>query len=182
MGSARRRRALAIFPLALAASCAQAAGIVVDGSMGRAEWAAATRHQRDDVVLSRLADQQALYLAVEPRLAYPAYVDLYLADEKGEVVNLHASMKVGQRSFRIQATEASRPAFAWGRFPHWQANVGDPESNRNVYEFRIERATFGGRAMRLRVEVQDFHGRNQPVVFPPESSPHSAAGWIALPR
>jgi len=161
---------------------AQAAGIVVDGRRSEPEWVAATRQKQGEVVFSQLAERDAWYFAIESRLTYPVYVDLYFADDSGGVLNLHASQKVGRRSFSLEVSDEERPAFEWGEAPGWEANVGNPESNGNVYEFRVARAMFEGRDVRLRLAMQDFYGRNPPVVFPATGTAQSVSTWMVRPR
>jgi hypothetical protein len=122
----------------------------------------------------------------------PFYVDLYLTDASGELLNLHASMQLGERRLSGDDWDDRHPAFTWGEAQGWTANVAalDPAAAttlpfverlqpREGIELWLSRERFQPPLL-LRFELRDFAGTQPTVSYPQNATRAAADGWASL--
>src|SRR5215510_13341489 len=82
--------------------------VMIDGVLSKAEWQRAARVEVPGIAeLYFQRSHEFVYLAVEYTHAPSGIVDLYVSPAQGEIYNLHASAKLGERQMRD------------GTFPEW---------------------------------------------------------------
>ena len=169
-------------------------GVVIDGSVSQEEWEGAHRITvAPDVTVQVFQSDKDLLLAVRLTTPSPSYVDLFLLLDDGKRVNLHASMQVGERELPAEGWTDHKPPTHWGRQVHWRANAVKDAPDKKAttpvsemfipyegFEFRLSKQRFGGRSLRLRVEVRDFTARRADLVFPAGSTRFDAKSWAEL--
>jgi hypothetical protein len=161
--------------------------MMIDGSLSPGEWT--DSRQIDLPGVGSLRVQQVgdfVYIAVEYSSAPSGIVDLYLSPKEGEIYDLHASAKLGERQLRGN----SFPEWSWWNNRDWIANISRPDSFENrtflptpVREFQIRRSRFGSAVWRVRFELAAMGRTNQILstsIFPAETSDRSSAGWLQL--
>lgn len=151
-----------------------------DGRCSPQEWGDAR-----EVVLSEsaklLVKQAGEFVFVCVAFARPAMsgLDLYLTPTGGDLHNLHASAKLGERVLR----NGVWPEWTWWGNQGWTANVmrvdsWEPRSflPDEAKELQIRRDRFAGSTWRVRIEVQG----DLAVVYPPGTTSLKNDGWLVL--
>jgi hypothetical protein len=165
----------------------------LDGIIGEAEWAAAAIHDIGGVVFRVARLGGVLCIAVE-RAGGGHFTDLYLAGPGGEILNLHASMQLGERRLSAEhGWNAASPAFTWGTPIGWRANTvvrkpdADPAApfveqllTYDGQEFAVDLEALGRGPWRLRIEVSSF-GDGAPVAaWPAGADSVDTSGWTVM--
>lgn len=130
--------------------------ILVDGRLEAKEWSDARRVASPTATVHVKRDDKYLYVAVE-RAAGAFSVDLYFDHGGGgEILNLHASAKLGERS----GTMGAMPEWTWWNNRQWVANVVKIDTfapvkfhDERVKEFQIEISRIR-RRFRLSADIQ----------------------------
>jgi hypothetical protein len=165
----------------------------VDGFLTDAEWSRAARVSGGDGIEFLFAANDNHYaIAVLSGAKGPHYVDVFVL-QGGEIVNLHASFKVGERRLVGRDWTDSTPATAWGRTTGWTANSVrkrkdvKPETDfaRSLepyqgYEFVLDKSKYGAGPLHVRIEARDFLGQKADVVFPAGSSRFDPTSWAVV--
>jgi len=168
--------------------------VVIDGKISQEEWEGALGISvAPDATALVFQTDKDLLLAVRLTTPSPSYVDLFLLLDDGKRVNLHASMQVGERELPAEGWTDHKPPTHWGRQVHWRANAVKDAPDKKAttpvsemfipyegFEFRLSKQRFGGRSLRLRVEVRDFTARRADLVFPAGSTRFDAKSWAEL--
>lgn len=169
----------------------QPATVIADGRFEAGEWTRAAAYAlAEGVILYLMADQERLYVATSSRSSGARYTDLYLADATGCLVNLHASMRLGERRLPADGWGDALPAWSWGNNRGWTANavravrtrspdgslVFDPFDGQ---EFVIDRSRFQGELL-VRVEVRDFFGQAPDLAYPAGSTREDRSTWAKV--
>jgi hypothetical protein len=167
--------------------------LTLDGKIDSTEWKgacvvplAAGFHWR--VVM----DEQSIRMAWTAPSALPFYVDVYVLDPQGDVLNLHASMKLGERRLSGDAWDDRSPPFVWGDPIGWRANVATVDTDvpssapfterlhrRDGIELSLSRQRFDFPLV-LRFELRDFAGAQADIAYPSASTRHEREGWLRL--
>jgi hypothetical protein len=161
--------------------------IMIDGILSEGEWKKAVRV--DVPGTAELYFQESaefVYIAVKYTTPPSGIVDLYLSPREGEVYDLHASAKLGER----QLAGNQFPDWNWWNNREWTANISRVESfERSTFlptpirEYQIRRSRFGSRTWRLRFELTTMDANNDTqstIVFPAGTTYKSTAGWLVL--
>jgi hypothetical protein len=170
------------------------AEIATDGRIAGPEWSDAKRIDMGEGVSVLIkADTENVAIAVKNAARGPQYTDLFIADAKGQVWNLHASMNVGERKLEGSAWTDAEPAYVWRNNATWFANAVVKKDNADEaapfvkqvkafegQEFLIARSQFPGNAWRLRIEVRDFAGGKPDLVYPATSDRYDTGGWTTI--
>lgn len=152
--------------------------VLVDGQVSAGEWNDATEIKiSDQVTLAAKANSDFIFLAVKyPKPSYFG-VDLYVNSVAGQLVNLHASAKLGEREFK----DGKWPDWTWWNNQGWVANTsrGVTFERREflpdeIKEFQIRRSRFPGKVWRVRLEVHS----NSTVAFPETAEPNNPETWL----
>lgn len=167
----------------------------VDGFLTDAEWSRAARVSgADGIEYFFAANDKHHAIAVLSGARGPHYVDIFIL-QGDEIVNLHASFKVGERRLVGRDWTDSTPATAWGQTTGWTANsvrkrkdakpaIDFAESLEPYqgYEFVLDKSKFGEGPLQIRIETRDFLGQKADVVFPVSSARLDPTGWaVVLP-
>lgn len=164
-----------------------ASAVMIDGVLSTNEWQNAARVEVPGV--ANLYFQQStefVYIAVEYTSGPSGIVDLYLSPTEGEIYDLHASAKLGERQLHLNAYSD----WAWWNNRDWIANVSRVESFEKrtflpapVHEYQIRRARFPSVTWRLRFELTTMTANSEVqaiTIFPQATTDKSTAGWLVL--
>lgn len=161
--------------------------VMIDGVLSEGEWEKAS--QIEVPGLARLYFQRSadfVFMAVEYTHFPSGTVDLYLSPREGEIYDLHASAKLGER----QLQTGIFPDWVWWNNRDWTANVSRADSFEKpsflparVREYQIRRTRFPSHVWRLRFELIAMDANNvteSKAVFPPDTSDKSTSGWLSV--
>jgi len=161
--------------------------VMIDGVLSPGEWQNSKAMEVPGVAI--LYFQQSAdfaYIAVQYQNSTSGIVDLYLSPSEGEVYNLHASAKLGERKLGANGY----PDWTWWNNHGWTANVSRVDSFEKrtflpatVREFQIRRARFPSPTWRLRLELTAMNANSEPqatTVSPPGATGKSIVDWLAL--
>lgn len=172
----------------------EGSSIMVDGRIGQGEWADASYMMLEGgatLMAKRRSDD--LLLGVRLPVGAYRYLDVYVRDSDGRSINLHASMRQGERVLPKEWTDSS-PAFAWGPLKDWQSSIArrttappDAPISRQLepiegYEMRVPVAHLGCPPFSVRVEIRDFIGEAPDWVYPAASSRSDHSTWLRIAR
>ena len=119
------------------------------------------------------------------------YVDLYLENESIGIVNLHASMQLGERKL-IDSWNDTIPAWSWGNNNGWTANVVEPLNKGGEgsflasvkpyqgHEFQISKKKIKDKKLKIRLEIKDFIGQAEDIIFPVDSKRNETENWLKV--
>lgn len=160
---------------------------MIDGLLSNGEWNKAARVEVPGI--ARLYFQRStefVYIAVEYTHSPSGIVDLYLSPAEGEILDLHASAKLGERPMH----DGKFPDWVWWNNRDWVANVSRVDSFEKrtflpapVREYQIRRSRFPSAVWRLHFELTAMGDNNQTqsvTVFPTGTLDNSSAGWLVL--
>jgi len=163
------------------------APVMIDGVLTTEEWRDAALIEVPGVAhvyIQRSAE--FVYIAFEYTHSPSGMVDLYLSPAGGEIYDLHASAKLGER----QLNAGGFPDWTWWNNRDWTANVSRVDSFEKrtflptrVREYQIRRSRFPSKSWRLRFELTAMGTDNQTesvTMFPPGTDTKSSAGWLLL--
>ncbi len=152
--------------------------VLVDGQVAAGEWDDATEIKiSDQVTLAAKSSGDFIFVAVKyPKPTYFG-VDLYVSSVTGQLVNLHASAKLGERELK----DGKWPDWTWWNNQGWVANTsrGITFERREflpdeIKEFQIRRSRFPGKVWRVRLEVHT----NTTIVFPEKAELSNPETWL----
>jgi hypothetical protein len=159
---------------------------MIDGKLSSREWEDAARIEVPGV--ARVYLKQAggyVFLAVEYTAAPSGIVDLYLFPGDGQIYDLHASAKLGERTLHGQTW----PEWTWWTNRDWVANVSRVNSWEErsflpepVREYQILRSRFPAERWRIRLELTPMKGKEAQTatIFPDKSTDKDARNWLVL--
>lgn len=164
-----------------------------DGGLTEALWSdVAWQELGEGVRIAMLEMGGQLCIGVDVREAGLRYVDIFVSDGVSELHNLHASMQVGERRLPEVGWTDATPETSWGQTTQWRANhvtliagandrgvFSDQVAPYDGYEIVIELSRMP-RPWRMRVEVRDFEGARQDVVWPEGSARALPQTWGAV--
>lgn len=161
--------------------------VLIDGNFSPGEWDKAASLEVPNT--ARLYFQQSadfVYIAIQYTNAPSGIVDLYLSQAEGEIFDLHASAKLGERQLHGNAF----PEWTWWNNRDWIANPSHVDSFEKrtflpspIREYQIRRSRFPSDVWRLRLELTAMtanHEVGRAVVFPPKTDDKSTQGWLEL--
>lgn len=161
--------------------------VMIDGVFSEGEWQHAL--SVDVPGTARLYFQRSgdfVYIAVQYTNSPSGIVDLYLSPREGEVFDLHASAKLGERQLRGNAF----PDWSWWNNQDWTANISHVDSFEKrtflpapIREYQIRHSRFGSNVWRVRFELTAMGAHNETqahAIFPHGTTDTSTAGWLQL--
>ena len=165
------------------ASCS----VMIDGVFSKGEWETAARIAVPPAAqISFQRSAEFVYIAVQYTNSPSGIVDLYLSPGQGEIFDLHASAKLGERQLRGNAFSD----WDWWNNRDWTANTSHVDSFEKhtflpapIREYQIKRSRFPSPVWRLRFELIAMGANNETqsiTVFPPNTTDKSTAGWLQL--
>ena len=163
-----------------------ASEVMVDGVFSKGEWDSAARLSLRNAQLYVQQSSEFVYLAIEYARGSSGIVDLYLSPRPGEIYDLHASAKLGER--RLQS--AGFPDWIWWNNRDWIANVSRVDSFEKhtflaapIREFQIRRSRFPGDSWKIRLQLTVMDAANNVesvTVFPGNSTERDVSDWLRL--
>ena len=161
--------------------------VMIDGVFSEGEWQNAALMEVPNT--ARLYFQQSsefVYIAVVYTNSPSGIVDLYLSPRDGEVYDLHASAKLGERQLHGNRF----PDWNWWNNREWTANISRVESFEKrsflpapIREYQIRRSRFDSAVWRLRFELTAMKANNDiasTIVFPPGTTITSTDEWLLV--
>ena len=161
--------------------------VMIDGVFSQGEWQNAI--SVDVPGTAKLYFQRSVdfvYIAVQYTNSPSGIVDLYLSPREGEVYDLHASAKLGERQLR--GTTFSD--WSWWNNRDWTANISHVDSFEKrtflpapIREYQIRYSRFASSAWRLRFELTAMGANNETqskTIFPHGTADKSTTGWLRL--
>jgi hypothetical protein len=161
--------------------------VMIDGVFSEGEWQHAA--SVDVPGIARLYFQRSadfVYIAVQYTKSPSGMVDLYVSPREGEIFDLHASAKLGERQLRSHAF----PDWSWWNNRDWTANISHVDSFEKptflptpIREYQIRYSRFGSNAWRVRFELTAMGVNNEiqaHAIFPQETAENSTTRWLQL--
>jgi hypothetical protein len=161
--------------------------VMIDGVFSQGEWQHAV--SVDVPGTARLYFQRSadfVYIAVQYTKSPSGIVDLYVSPREGEVFDLHASARLGERQLRSNAF----PDWSWWNNRDWTANTSHVDSFKKrtflpapIREYQIRYSRFASSAWRVRFELTGMGANNEiqaHAVLPQDTSNNSTTGWLQL--
>ena len=154
--------------------------VLVDGQVSAGVWDDATEIKiSDQVTLAVKASGDFVFFAVKyPKPTYFG-VDLYVSSVAGQLGNLHASAKLGERELK----DGKWPDWVWWNNQGWVANTsrGVTFERREflpdeIKEYQIRRSRFPGKFWRVRLEI---HSQTT-IAFPEKAESNNPDKWLKL--
>ena len=166
--------------------------IQIDGLFNEQDWKDAKLvNITDSTMLYLMQNNTELYLGIRNRDSVSRYVDLYIDNDSNGTINFHASMQLGERLLSGNWNDTI-PAWSWGNNDQWYANkVVIINNNENIsfqeslkpyegYEFKISKRKIIGKDIRIRIEIRDFEGKADDIIFPLNSKRMNEENWYSL--
>jgi len=164
-----------------------ASAVMIDGVLSKNEWQSAKRVEVPGVAtLYFQQSDECVYIAVEYTSSPSGIVDLYVSPAEGQVYDLHASAKLGERKLRVNTYSD----WTWWNNRDWTANVSRVNSFEKrtflptrIREYQIRRVRFPSVTWRLRFELTGMKANNETqeiTIYPEGTSDKSTAGWLVL--
>jgi hypothetical protein len=161
--------------------------VMIDGVFSEGEWQHAV--SVDVPGTARLYFQRSadfVYIAVQYTNSPSGIVDLYVSPREGEIFDLHASAKLGERQLRGNAF----PDWSWWNNRDWTANTSHVDSFERrtflpapIREYQIRYSRFDSSAWRVRFDLTAMGVNNETqahAIFPPDTSDNSTTRWLQL--
>ena len=164
--------------------------VVIDGSFAEDCWGAAAVVEAGSIKVLFTQSADSLYLGIKRDAGVARYVDLFFSTDGSEIVNLHASMAVGERQIVGSWTDEN-PPWRWGNNRGWSANTVSIAVDRedlpfldtvvpyDGFEFRIAKSKIM-KGSKLYIEVKDFVGEASGIQIPEGAEPGNADTWLLL--
>jgi len=161
--------------------------VMVDGKIGLEEWSDAAEVKiPGGARLYMKTSGGFVYVAVQFPAGRSGFTDVYIASEDGNIHDLHASAKLGER----QLEGGQWPPWSnWWNNQGWVANVSQVESFEKktffpaaVREYQIARSRFAGREWRLMLDMsmESQGGQYTVVRFPASGSDSNPEKWLRV--
>ncbi|WP_242346033.1 hypothetical protein [Anaeromyxobacter terrae] len=160
--------------------------ILLDGRIDAQEWGDAAQLQLGD--LARVYVKQSdgfVFVGIQLLNEQNGTVDLYLAPGDGQLHDLHASAKLGER---VLQGGAWPEVWRWWNNDGWAASVSRVDSweprtflKEPAREYQISRRRFPGREWRMMLDVMtEARPTWRTTRFPPQASDTDAKGWYVV--
>jgi hypothetical protein len=163
-----------------------------DGIFNFNEWnQSATIDLSKNNWLHLMQNEDFLFLAIKDNEESGKYIDLYMANDSIGTVNFHASMQLGERQLKGNWNDTI-PAWRWGNNSNWTANkVKIIDKNENLsfvesvevyqgFEFKIAKGKIQCKKSKIRIEIKDFIGQEEDIVFPDPSDRMNTENWFLI--
>lgn len=168
------------------------ANIEIDGLFTEGDWNnSRTIALTSNNILYLAQSGDYLFLGIKNDENVGRYVDLYLENEAIGIVNLHASMALGERELSDNWNDTI-PAWNWGNNTHWTANIIEVISEDEEipflesvkpyqgHEFRISKKKIRDTKVKIRFEIKDFVGEANDIIFPIKSARSNSEKWLKV--
>ncbi len=166
--------------------------IRIDGLFDEEDWnISKTIHLTPNNYLYFIQNEDYLFLGIYNDENVGRYVDLYVDNDSIGTINLHASMQLGERQL-IDNWNDTIPVWNWGNNVNWTANkvevVNEDEEISFLesvkpyqgYEFQISKEKIRSKKVKIRIEIKDFVGQADDIVFPINSKRERTENWLMI--
>ena len=166
--------------------------ISIDGIIDANEWKTSRVYDiASENKLYLVQDEAYVYMAIKRDAKVARYVDVYLTNDSNELINLHASMQLGERLL-IGNWDDNNPAWKWGNNDGWQSNTARIIKKGNDlsfletlkpydgYEFKISKKKIKSNNFKLRIEIKDFIGEAEEITFPKNTDRKEQKNWFQI--
>lgn len=157
--------------------------VMIDGRISPGEWNnSLALAVNDSTTLFVKQDKQDIFICIYVAAPRPSMVmvDLFITDGK-EMVNLHSSAKLGERTFDSE----TYGEFSWWNNDGWTATIArlDKIEERRFLrdeakEFQLSKARFDSKDFRLMFDIS--YPANVKMHFPLEATPDFTKNWLRL--
>lgn len=166
--------------------------IMVDGTFSEQEWNDAKMITiSDEVKLYFKKSEEYVYIGIQPPSEgyNGGWIDLYIAGNDGEILDLHASRKLGERNL-IDGDWKEWKDW-WTNEGTWRANytrLDDIEENGEKkviqlkdegWEYQIKKSKFKNDKWKIMFDIFLFNGVKK-LKFPKESVNTKSDNWLTL--
>ena len=159
--------------------------VMIDGQISPGEWDDARKLPLNGgarLLVKRHEDY--LLVGVELSPGASGFVDLFLSPESRQILDFHASAKLGERSLE----NGSWPEWSWWNNRLWVANVSRVDSfdqrrflPDHAREFQIQLSRFGSKRLLLRLMLSlASQSGYKGEIFPIGTSDKNTKGWVEL--
>jgi len=159
--------------------------VMIDGRISAGEWRDAS-----SLVLGRARiwvkqTSDFVCIAVEFPPDTHGFADLIISPVSGQIIDLHASAKLGERTLGKQGWSG----WNWWNNDGWTANVSRVDSfeqrtflPETAREYQIRRSRFPGKNWRMMVELslEQKDGSYHAIALPANATEADPSGWIEL--
>ena len=154
--------------------------ILPNGKFSQNEWSDADSCLFcDSIKFYVKQDENYVYLALKFLQEKHSGIDLYLADSKTNLKNLHISSALGERNFKENEWEE----FVWGENILWTGNsIGSFYSDGKMqfldpdgFEFQIDNTLFKKKSWFLRI-----HLKRPEFIYPSNTNTDSKENWFEI--
>ncbi len=166
--------------------------ITIDGIFNSEEWEESTTvNITENNTLYLIQNEDYLFLGVRNNENLGRYVDMYITNDSIGVLNLHASMQLGERALGITWND-TMPAWNWGNNTNWSANevkvIDESEQITFLesvefyqgFEFKIAKDKIQSKISKIRIEIKDFMGKEDEIIFPLNSERSNTDNWLVI--
>lgn len=159
---------------------------LLNGRVAPGEWDDSARLDLPEgATLFVKQTEDYLFVCLKPAQPLIFGMDLLLADEAGQRIDLHASAYIGERS---PLPDGSWPDFNWWNNEHWTASFSGflRREARNEYmpsearEYQLSRRHFSAARYRIFLSYDLTRGRGQATSFPADASDADPSRWLPL--
>jgi len=167
--------------------------VMVDGKFSEQEWAdAKTIAISEEVKLYFKQSEEYIYLGIEPpsKEYKGGWVDLYISGNDGEILNLHASRKLGER--KLINGEWKKWSKWWTNEGSWRANYNRPNDidengeSKVVYlkdkgwEYQIRKSKFKKNQWKIMFDISLVLKGFKSIKYPANTENIKSDNWLIL--
>ncbi len=166
--------------------------IQIDGLFNKEDWSnSKVIELTSNNSLYLIQDKDNLFLGIQNKENVARYIDLYIDNESIGTINLHASMQLGERQL-IDEWSDTIPEWNWGNNTNWTANkvevVSEDEKipfieslkSYDGHEFQISKKKINNKKVKIRLEIKDFVGQADDIIFPINSERKRTDNWFMI--
>ncbi|WP_298899639.1 hypothetical protein [uncultured Psychroserpens sp.] len=163
--------------------------IQIDGLLREKDWEdSKIVTVTPSTTLFYIEDEVNLFIGIRNTDSINRYIDLYINNDSIGTINLHASMQLGERVLGDHWNDTI-PTWNWGNNKNWISNnVEIVNHNENMsfkesiasyegFEFKISKQKIKSKKNRIRIEIKDFLGEAQDIVYPLDSERNTTENW-----
>jgi hypothetical protein len=167
--------------------------IMVDGRFGTGEWAdAKTINVQESITLYLKQSADYVYIGIQaPVQNYRSgWIELYLSDGADNIINLHASRKLGER--KMVNGEWGPWKDWWTNQGKWHANYYRPDDVQEDgrwkvvqlqdegWEYQIRKSAFGKGLWKVFLDVSLLTEEVQSIKYPANGADSKPENWLQL--
>lgn len=163
----------------------QGAPVMIDGRISPGEWRDAESLALGGARIWVKQASEFVWIAVQFPPGAHGFSDLMISPVPGQMIDLHASAKLGERTLGKQGWSD----WNWWNNDGWTANVSRVDSfdkktffPETVREYQIRRSRFPGKAWKVMVQlsIEEKDGSYRQIALPENAAEADPSRWIQL--